>query len=144
MSETTPYRKQEQEPATDEITEVAPGILRLQLPVSLPGLGHVNCYAIEDERGVALVDPGLPDADSFDALVGRLADAGYELRHVHTAIVTHSHMDHFGGVHRLRQETDADMLSHASFRRTMRRSEARETLDVEALELTTDAACPTE
>ena len=42
--------KQEQEDATEEITEVAPGILRLQLPIDFTGLGHVNCYALEDER----------------------------------------------------------------------------------------------
>ena len=52
--------KQEQEPATEEITEVAPGVLRMQLPIAFTGLGHVNCYALEDERGFAVVDPGLP------------------------------------------------------------------------------------
>ena len=52
-------RKQEQEAASDEVTEVAPGVLRLQLPlIGFTGLGHVNCYALEDERGFALVDPG--------------------------------------------------------------------------------------
>ena len=69
--------RQEQEPATEEITEVGPGVLRLQLPISMPGLGHVNCYALEDERGVALVDPGLPGPDSYRALTARLAQAGY-------------------------------------------------------------------
>ena len=62
--------RQEQEPATEEITEVGAGVLRLQLPISMPGLGHVNCYALEDERGVALVDPGLPGPDSYRALTG--------------------------------------------------------------------------
>jgi glyoxylase-like metal-dependent hydrolase (beta-lactamase superfamily II) len=57
-------RKQEQEDASADVTEVAPGILRTQLPISLPGLGHVNCYVLEDERGVAVVDPGLPGPDS--------------------------------------------------------------------------------
>ena len=32
------YTKQEQEPASEEITELAPGVLRTQLPVDLPGL----------------------------------------------------------------------------------------------------------
>ena len=61
MSETAPRpRRQEQEAASDEVTEVAPGVLRLMLPlVGLAGLGHVNCYALEDERGFALVDPGM-------------------------------------------------------------------------------------
>jgi hypothetical protein len=47
VGETTTQRprRQEAEPATTEITEVAPNILRSQLPIMLPGLGHVNCYS---------------------------------------------------------------------------------------------------
>ncbi|HEX6786896.1 MAG TPA: MBL fold metallo-hydrolase [Acidimicrobiales bacterium] len=108
-------RRQEQEPATEEVTEVGPGVLRLQLPISMPGLGHVNCYALEDERGVALVDPGLPGPDSYRALTARLSDAGYPLARVHTVIVTHSHPDHFGGAGRLRDETGAAVVGHRSF-----------------------------
>ncbi len=37
MTERPP--KQEQEQASEEITEVAPGILRLQLPIMMPGPG---------------------------------------------------------------------------------------------------------
>ena len=64
--------KQEQELASDEITEVAPGILRMQLPIQFTGLGHVNCYALEDERGFAVVDPGLPGPQSWAGLLDRL------------------------------------------------------------------------
>ena len=106
--------RQEQEPATEEITEVGPGVLRLQLPISMPGLGHVNCYALEDERGVALVDPGLPGPESYRALTARLAQAGVPLARVHTVIVTHSHPDHFGGAGRLRDETGAEVVGHRS------------------------------
>ena len=109
-------RKQEQEPATDEVTEVAPGIVRTQLPIDLPGLGHVNCYVIEDERGVALVDPGLPGAATFKAIGARLAAIGVPLRRVHTVIVTHSHPDHWGGAGRVHAETGADIVTHRSFR----------------------------
>ena len=31
-----------------KIVEVAPGILRLQLPIDFTGLGHVNTYALEE------------------------------------------------------------------------------------------------
>src|SRR5690625_3843268 len=89
--------KQEQELATEEITEVAPGVLRMQLPIQFTGLGHVNCYALEDERGFALVDPGLPGEQSWSHLLGRLRLAGIPLARVHTVVVTHSHPDHFGG-----------------------------------------------
>lgn len=124
-------RKQEQEEATTEITEVVPGVLRTMLPVNLPGLGHVNCYIMEDERGVAVVDPGLPGPESWDALIDRLGRAGYKVGDVHTAIITHSHFDHFGGAERLREEAGADILTHESFRPIWERSETREEHDVE-------------
>lgn len=107
--------KQEQLPASTEVTEVAPGILRMQLPISMPGLGHVNCYALEDKRGWTIVDPGLPGPESLAALEARLADAGTALRHVHTVIVTHSHPDHFGGAPAVVRESGADVVTHASF-----------------------------
>ncbi|HEV8298856.1 MAG TPA: MBL fold metallo-hydrolase [Acidimicrobiales bacterium] len=129
------YAKQEQEPATDEITELAPGVLRTQLPVELPGLGHVNCYLLEDERGVALVDPGLPGPESWNALLDRLGRAGFELRHVHTAVITHSHFDHFGGASQLRAEAEADILTHESFRLVLEQREMLENPDSESLQM---------
>ena len=109
-------QRQEQEAASTEVVEVAPDILRLQLPISLPGLGHVNTYALCDDRGLAVVDPGLPGKASWDALVSRLKTAGYRVSDVHTVIVTHSHPDHFGGAGILRARAGADVLTHASFR----------------------------
>jgi glyoxylase-like metal-dependent hydrolase (beta-lactamase superfamily II) len=109
-------RKQEQEPASEDIIELAPGVLRSQLPISMPGLGHVNCYLLEDERGVAVVDPGLPSKDSYIALEARLKAAGYPLNRVHTVIVTHSHPDHFGGAGWLHAQTGADIVTHRKFR----------------------------
>lgn len=108
--------RQEQEPASTEVREVAPDILRLQLPIQLPGLGHVNTYALCDDRGVAVVDPGLPGKASWNALVRRLGDAGYGVDDVHTVVVTHSHPDHFGGAGLLRQRAGADVITHRSFR----------------------------
>ena len=111
-----PVRRQEQEPADDQILELAPDLYRLQLPISMPGLGHVNCYALEDDRGLALVDPGLPGEASWKVLAERLGQLGARVEHVHTVVVTHSHPDHFGGVHQLRDESGANLLTHADFR----------------------------
>ncbi len=127
--------KQEQEDATTEITEVAPGILRTQLPISMPGLGHVNCYVLEDERGIAVVDPGLPGPESWDHLVDRLGRAGYQVGDVHTVVVTHSHPDHFGGAMRLRDETGADIVTHESFRTIFDTSELDDNEDSESLDV---------
>ena len=116
-------RRQEAQPALDEITEVAPGILRMQLPIELPGLGHVNCYALEDADGFALVDPGLPGEKPWQGLVEKLALANIPMRRVHSVIVTHSHPDHFGGAGRLHEETGARIISHEAFRLMWRPAE---------------------
>jgi glyoxylase-like metal-dependent hydrolase (beta-lactamase superfamily II) len=108
--------KQEQLPASDQILEIAPGVLRTQLPISIPGLGHVNMYVLEDERGVAVVDPGLPDKNSYAMVKRRLQHVGVPLKNVHTVIVTHSHPDHFGGAYWLRADTGCDIVTHERFR----------------------------
>ncbi len=130
------YTKQEQEPASEDVIEVAPGILRMQLPISMPGLGHVNCYALIDGDGVALVDPGLPGEDSWDALMNRLKQAEIPLERVHTAIVTHSHPDHYGGSTQLREASGAEILTHESFESFS--SEASDDMGAEALDMTDD------
>jgi len=107
--------RQEQEPASDEVTELAEGLYRIQLPVSMPGLGHVNCYALEDNNGFTLVDPGLPDQGTWKALGRGLAQLDAHFDQVHTTVVTHSHPDHYGGVHRLCSEHGAQLLTHSAF-----------------------------
>ncbi len=107
--------KQEQLPAEDDAIEVAPGVVRIQLPIQLPGLGHVNCYVLEDERGVTLVDPGLPGPEAHAELTARLRRAGYPPERVHAVLVTHSHPDHFGGAGRLKVEQHCDVVAHEAF-----------------------------
>jgi glyoxylase-like metal-dependent hydrolase (beta-lactamase superfamily II) len=82
----------------------------------MPGLGHVNCYAMEDSRGIALVDPGLPGIMTWRQLKKRMASAGLNINRVHTVIVTHSHPDHFGQAVRFRSKVGADIITHRNFR----------------------------
>lgn len=110
-----PVVRQERLPARDDVDEVAAGIARIQLPIMIPGLGHVNCYVLEDERGVTLIDPGLPDPWTNKVLVRRLASVGIRPERIHTVIVTHSHPDHFGGAGRLRIEHGSDVVAHRRF-----------------------------
>ena len=127
--------RQERLPARDEVDEVAPGIARIQLPIMIPGLGHVNCYVLEDERGVALVDPGMPDLMTNQVLVERLRSIGVPPERVHTVLVTHSHPDHFGGAGRLRVEHGAEVVAHRHFHTPF---DARPDDDLEELEAATD------
>jgi glyoxylase-like metal-dependent hydrolase (beta-lactamase superfamily II) len=107
--------KQEQEKAREEVTEVAPGVLRMQLDIQIPGLGHVNCYALLDNEGAAVVDPGLPGPDTYKILVSRLKQADLKIKDIHSVIVTHSHPDHFGGAARIAAESGAKVIAHENF-----------------------------
>src|SRR3954453_7642532 len=108
-------KKQEQELASDVLTEVAPNVLRMMLPINFTGLGHVNMYGLLDDRGVAIVDPGMPGPKSWRSVEKRLKDAGIPLNRIHSVIVTHSHPDHYGGAGRLAKEADAELITHAGF-----------------------------
>ena len=108
-------KKQEQELASDEVTEVAPNVLRMMLPINFTGLGHVNMYGLIDDRGVAIVDPGLPGPKSYKVVEKRLRDAGIPIERIHSVIVTHSHPDHFGGAGRLAKDAGAELITHAGF-----------------------------
>ena len=108
--------REERRPPQRETTEVAPGVLRIQLPMNMPGLGHVNCYAIEDREGVALIDPGTPNSRSWRVLKERLAEAGLPIERVHTVAVTHSHPDHYGAAQRIRDLTGAELITHEHFK----------------------------
>ena len=108
-------RRQEQEPARDEVVEVARNVLRMELPIRMPGLGHVNCYALLDDDGATLMDPGLPGPLTWRALQDRLGKAGLQVKDVHTIFVTHSHPDHFGCAARFQKENDAKVIAHHRF-----------------------------
>ena len=115
MTPPTRAERQEAQAASDEVVEVAPGVLRLQLPIPLQGLRHVNTYALEDERGWTVVDPGMPGPLSWRALEQRSRTAGFRVDDIHTVVVTHSHPDHFGGAGKLREAVGADVVTSSRF-----------------------------
>jgi glyoxylase-like metal-dependent hydrolase (beta-lactamase superfamily II) len=108
-------RRQEQEQARPQVTEVARNVLRMELPIHMPGLGHVNCYALTDDRGAAVVDPGLPGPGTWRVLQERLAQIGLKTRDVHTVIISHSHPDHFGCATRFAKESGARIVAYHNF-----------------------------
>ena len=82
------------EPASGDVMTAAPGIRWVRLPVPGP-LKHINCWLIEDEGGLVLVDAGmnLPDARQAWKTVFRGPLAGTRITQV---IGTHFHPDHIG------------------------------------------------
>ncbi|MGW4824021.1 MBL fold metallo-hydrolase [Streptomyces sp. NPDC004227] len=75
--------------------EVADGVTRLPLPVSVEGLHAVNVYVLVGPDGVDLVDAGDAAAVRPDRLHQALLGIGSSLDAVRRVLVTHVHPDHY-------------------------------------------------
>ncbi len=80
--------------APGEAFEVAPGVLRLRLPLPF-ALDHINVWALRDGDGWTVVDTGINGARSIAAWEAALAGP-LEGRAVKRVIATHMHPDHIG------------------------------------------------
>ena len=90
-------------PAMSTIRQVASG-------VHLVELAHVNCYLIEDDDGVTLVDTGLPD--HWRGIQQALRHMGKTPGDVRAVVLTHAHFDHMGTAQRWQQEMRVPMWIH--------------------------------
>jgi len=84
----------------------------MQLRPSLHRIGSdmVNVYLIEDERGVTLIDAGIPGL--WDELVTELSDMGRSISEIRGVILTHADSDHTGFAERLRRESGVPIRVH--------------------------------
>lgn len=87
-------------------------IYRLQTSVPGNGPGMMNAYLFKTPEGCLLVDTGWNDRNSSDALIGQLQEAGASLEDVRYIVITHTHPDHYGMVHRLASQISAEVILH--------------------------------
>ena len=66
--------------------------------------------AVETDRGLVLLDVGLPG--QADALADELADAGFDWSDVWAVLLTHQDGDHAGALATVVDETDAVVFAH--------------------------------
>lgn len=71
---------------------------------------HVNCYLIENDTGVTLIDAGLPSMWSM--LNQALAQLGRKPSDVRALVLTHGHFDHVGFARRAQREWSLPVLVH--------------------------------
>jgi len=76
------------------VREVAPG-------VHIVMHAYVNCYLVEDDDGVTLVDAGLPRV--WRPLGEAIRAIGRRPRDLRALVLTHAHFDHVGVVRRLQR-----------------------------------------
>ena len=72
---------------------------------------HVNCYLVEDEDGLTIVDAGLPTMWSM--LQELLESCGRRPDQVKALVLTHGHFDHVGFALRAHREWQVPVLVHA-------------------------------
>lgn len=93
-------------PAAGELTEVAPGVFWLRMPLPFQ-LDHINLWLLRDGADWVIVDTGFPD----DAVRQRWTQILEKLDGpVSRLIVTHFHPDHLGLATWLMEKTGACLL----------------------------------
>lgn len=79
---------------------------------------HTNCYLVEGEDGVTLVDAGLPS--HWYPVQRALGLIGRRLEDLRGLVVTHGHFDHVGIAWRLQQEHGVPVWAHPGDLRLVR------------------------
>jgi len=69
-------------------------------------MGSVNAYLFTQPE-IVLVDTGDKTEESWEALVDGLAQHGVAPRDIARVVITHPHVDHFGAVRRILDQSDA-------------------------------------
>ena len=74
-------------------------------------LNLVNCYLLETEDGLLLIDTGYPN--SADTLFSAIRQSGHDPAHIRHLLLTHCHIDHGGSAAEVRRRTGARTYAHA-------------------------------
>lgn len=98
--------------AMNEVTQLADGLHVLRQPM-LHNPDHINCYIIEGDQGLTLVDTGIPSEDSFKNWQ-KLLDSPLACKGVERIYLTHGHPDHVGGAQWLQEHTGAPIVMPAA------------------------------
>jgi glyoxylase-like metal-dependent hydrolase (beta-lactamase superfamily II) len=91
------------------------GIHRISIPIPfLEAGGPVNAYAIEDrDGGLLLFDSGLGSPQAQAAMAEGLARIGRSPRDIRRIVVSHGHIDHYGGAAGLLEQVGHEVPVHA-------------------------------
>ncbi|NHZ72663.1 MAG: MBL fold metallo-hydrolase [Aquificales bacterium] len=81
--------------------------IRIELPTGLD-VGGVNVYLFKQPEPV-LIDAGIKSDESWEALQFGLAEHNLTVMDLSRVIITHPHIDHFGGAGMIQANSDADV-----------------------------------
>jgi glyoxylase-like metal-dependent hydrolase (beta-lactamase superfamily II) len=95
---------------------VLPGAWRLRLPLSLPGVPHVNAWALQAGDGIVLVDTGMHARGAMADLERALDRTGHRVEDVRLIVITHAHPDHCGQAPAIAGRAGCEVWIHPKFR----------------------------
>jgi glyoxylase-like metal-dependent hydrolase (beta-lactamase superfamily II) len=93
------------------VDRIRPGVWSIAVPMPGP-LRSVYVYVVEGRSGLLLVDAGPPGEQALAAVLNGIRALGAEPGDVDGVLVTHAHVDHYGGAARLQQATGAWLAVH--------------------------------
>lgn len=85
------------------VTDIAQGVHLLRH-------ANVNCWLLEDDDGLTLVDAGLPGM--WRGLENGVNSLGYQLKDIRALVLTHAHFDHVGMARRLVSKLGLPVYAH--------------------------------
>jgi glyoxylase-like metal-dependent hydrolase (beta-lactamase superfamily II) len=73
-------------------------------------MGMVNCYLLETQDGLTLIDAGWPN--KTDKIFGAMRESGHDPVDIRNLVLTHGHIDHAGSAAEVRRRTGARTYAH--------------------------------
>nr|MDO8097901.1 MBL fold metallo-hydrolase [Candidatus Njordarchaeota archaeon] len=83
----------------------------IRVPSLFP-VGATNCYVITAGEP-SLIDVGLKSRKSYETIHKELGSLKLAPKDIQKIIVTHAHVDHFGLIHELQEDSSCDVYVHA-------------------------------
>jgi glyoxylase-like metal-dependent hydrolase (beta-lactamase superfamily II) len=102
---------------------VLAGVWRLRLPIELPGVPHVNAWALQAGDGIVLVDTGLDEPGSMAQLERALERTQHRVEDVRLIVLTHAHPDHAGQAMPIAGRAGCEVWIHPAYRLHAQRDE---------------------
>ncbi len=76
------------------------------------GMAAGGVYLITEGDGLTLVDTGMPNAPN--QIIRQMKRAGYALTDIKHILITHAHMDHIGGLAKLKTVSGAEVIASSA------------------------------
>ncbi|MDB4893930.1 MAG: hypothetical protein JWN15_192 [Firmicutes bacterium] len=86
-------------------------IFTISLPTPWPAVGPVHAYLVRQDP-ITLIDTGMNNAESREALLVGLRAAGVGLSDIKRILLTHAHRDHCGQAGWVQEQTGAELWMH--------------------------------